>query len=100
MTAVEFGHEALSERVGMPFTVDLDPDGTATLTLTQCSPLLRAGGYSSYTLTFRGAADQPLAQGTFEFSADGIQPSAVFIVPLAATADGILYEAVFNQRED
>jgi len=100
VTTDEPGYDSFSGRVGMPFTVELDPDGAATLTLTQCGPLLRAGGYSSYTLTFLGAAGQPLAQGTFVFSADGIDSTPIFIVPIGATTDGIQYEAVFNQRED
>ena len=93
-------YDVFSSRVGTEFTVEVDPEGAAVLTLVQCSPAQRSGGYVSYTLTFRGAVTQPLAQGSFFFTADYFEPTEIFIVPSGATADGIEYEAIFTQRED
>ena len=93
-------YDAFNSRVGTNFTAEVAPEGAAQLTLVECTPAQRSGGYVSFTLTFRGAANQPLAQGAFRLSADGFQPTEVFIVPTGATDDGIDYEAVFNQRED
>lgn len=93
-------YDAFNSRVGTSFTVEVAPEGSALLTLVECTPAQRSGGYVSFTLTFRGAASQPLAQGAFRLTADRFQPTEVFIVPTGATGDGLDYEAVFNQRED
>lgn len=84
---------------GHVFAVAVEPDGVAELTLSRCSPPRREHGHVSYTLSFQGSSEQPLAQGTFEFTSEGTAPTAMFIVPTAADGDRIEYEAVFNQEE-
>src|SRR5690606_16537259 len=93
-------YEALKAQVGSTFHVEVAPAGTALLTLTRCTERQRSGDYLSYTVTFTGSADQPLAQGTFRFVGDGMDAIDIFIVPITATTGTIEYEAVFNELGD
>lgn len=51
----------------------------------------------SFSLLFRGAAAQPLRQGTYRFKHAGIGAFAIFIVPRAPDQEASSYEAIFNR---
>lgn len=51
----------------------------------------------SFAITFSGPAEQPLAQGTYEFVHARMGSFPVFIVPKAAGQGVRSYEAVFNR---
>lgn len=67
--------------------------------LLECSSHVVAGGYSSFSLRFRGPAHGPMAQSIFVFSAPGFATAALFAVPVSADTDGIDYDVTFNQVE-
>ena len=100
MTNEASTYDEFADRVGETFDVASPSGPVGSLTLSECGPRTSGGGYSSYTLTFRGEKDAPLAQGTLAFSAPGLGPVYIFIVPTGTIDDGIQYEAVFNQKED
>ena len=54
-------------------------------------------GGECYTLVFRGPHNRPLAQGTYRFVHERMGTFPLFIVPGAAGAHGIHYEALFNR---
>jgi hypothetical protein len=69
-----------------------------TLTLTQVTEVKGGipGGRKPFSLIFRGPAQPLLPQAMYDFEhpLHGVTP--IFIVPLAADADGVTYEAVFS----
>lgn len=92
-------HEGYAALVGTTFTADIEPAGTVALELVGCSALVTANGWQSYSLSFRGHAATPLGQGTYIFTVDGLEPLAIFIVPVRADAHGVEYEAHFTMQE-
>jgi hypothetical protein len=53
-------------------------------------------GHATFSVVFRGPLDAFLGQGMVSMSHDAIGEFELFIVPIAQTSDGYLYEAVFN----
>ena len=89
---------AFRSLVTQRFSVRTEDGFAAQLVLSDCSEPIRAGGFESFTLTFSGGPDGPPAQGTFLLSAETFAESAVFLVPVGHSRDGLEYQAVFNQR--
>jgi len=54
------------------------------------------GGRKPFSLTFRGPLQPQLPQATYDFEHPVHGVIAIFIVPIAADADGVTYEAVFS----
>src|SRR5690348_14786239 len=102
----DFTHDTFAGHVGETFRVRLGSDAVAALVLIEATDLTagpdaagRAGAVprgESFSLLFRGPSDRPLPQATYSFEHATIGPFELFIVPVAADADGIQYEAVFN----
>lgn len=79
--------------VPVPISAGFEP---VTLTLRICAPLNdsgREGG--SFRLEFTGPAQPYLPQAIYAFEAAGETPVEIFIVPVAAQAGALVYEAVF-----
>lgn len=57
-----------------------------------------AASEQSFGLLFRGPADQPLRQGTYEFAHGRIGRFPLFIVPMAAEPGARYYQAIFNRQ--
>lgn len=53
------------------------------------------GGRRPFTLTFRGPADPPLPQATYQLDHESLGSHGIFLVPIARGEDGSSYEAVF-----
>lgn len=77
--------------------------GTVTSTGTQVelelidvSAQRAAPGREAFSLTFRGPIDNFLGQGTVALSHPVLGGFDLFLVPVARTTDGFLYEAIFN----
>lgn len=82
-------------REGEAFELVLGEE-TVPLTLTKVQPLPpsgRPGG--AFVLEWRGPADRVLPQAIYSLR-QGDEMLEMFIVPLAQTAEGTRYEAVFN----
>ena len=91
------------------FQLDLGDGRQTPLVLTECRPLGPDGSTESFSLTFLGGPDAPAEQATYLLSADGLDPSPVFLVPLREIASdtgrrleyqAIFHQAVFNQPVD
>jgi hypothetical protein len=54
------------------------------------------GGRKPFALTFRGPAQPLLPQAMYDVEHPVHGVIAIFIVPIAADADGVTYEAVFG----
>jgi len=75
-----------------------DAAGSFTLTLITCSDEIRSGGYSSFSLGFRG--DETVReQATFELRHPTLGTLQIFLVPTRADAAGTEYTASFNSLE-
>jgi hypothetical protein len=93
--------------VGDTFRVSLSPPDTLPVTLVALNDLTMralpaADGSApprgeSFSLLFRGPRAPQLAQGLYEFFHDTIGTFAIFIVPIAADAESVRYEAIFNR---
>jgi hypothetical protein len=89
--------------VGQIFTIDGADAGTIELELTEASTLTAeapatdaAGRRSPFHLLFRGPGDPVLAQQICRLENDHVGPLEIFIVPVARTADGADYQAIFT----
>ena len=94
MTGLSYDHFA--EKSGTTYRIVSGDSEAVPLTLRAVEPLNdsgRVGG--SFRLEFVGPALQYLPQATYPFAEDGGDAVDIFIVPIAAEADGLVYEAVF-----
>ena len=96
-----------SGRVGDVFKIERDASQPLEVSLVevrdlsnpnnQASPILMPDARTDpFSLLFRGPSDHALTQGIYRFNHRRIGQMDLFIVPVAGTADGIFYEAVFN----
>lgn len=56
----------------------------------------RPGHRDPFALLFRGPADGVLPQQIHHLTGDGFGEAEIFLVPVGADGDGVLYEAVFT----
>jgi hypothetical protein len=100
----------VAKHLGDTFHVQLDSSGVMALQLSDVRNLgfganqnpnvaTSAGMENSFSILFRGPADRPLGQGTYQFRHDRIGGFPLFIVPMAPDANARYYEAVFNQLQ-
>ena len=84
------------EDVHRIFRVAVGPE-RLRLELTEAASLPASAGAprAPFSLTFRGPAQPLLPQGTYEFDHPRLGPLAIFIVPIGAESDGVLYQAIF-----
>ena len=79
---------------GQPFAVEA-PGGGVELVLAEARELpgsVREEG--GFRLEFEGPLQPELGQGVYRFLVGG-QPSDIFLVPIARTAEAMRYEAIF-----
>lgn len=55
------------------------------------------GGLEQFSLYFHGPADQQLPQGTYALAHDALGALAMFLVPIGANAERVVYEACFTR---
>ncbi len=84
-------------KVGEPFALDLDGQGTLDFTLVEAQAL---GGESPgerrpFSLVFRGPVAPLLGQRTYGIAHEGLGRLLLFLVPIAQDGDGTRYQAVF-----
>ena len=70
-------------------------DGTK-LALHAVSDAVVQGSFTSWTLVFRGPADQPLEQGVHALTNDSLGEQSIFLVPIGPADGSLEYEAVFS----
>ncbi|WP_374581745.1 hypothetical protein [Pseudoduganella sp.] len=81
-------------RLGAVFSVaGAPPELGLALVLAEVEP---SGNPQAFALTFQGPPAPELEQQTVELLRDGDAPLAIFLVPVARTAAGVQYHAVFN----
>ncbi len=92
MTA-EIAAADFAPHVGRDFPTDEGP-----LRLVEVTPARDAiaRGHRAFSLVFRGAPEQPLAQGIRSIDHPTLGTLSIFVVPIGPDAHGLRYEAVFN----
>ena len=55
------------------------------------------GGLEQFSLYFHGPVDQQLPQGTYSLAHDALGAMAIFLVPIGANAERVVYEACFSR---
>lgn len=91
-----------ARHVGTAFAVVPEAGGRTLLRLADVRDLPGSAATSaqrehSFSLLFRGAAAQPLNQGTYRFEQNRIGRFSIFITPQAPSQSARLYEAIFNR---
>jgi len=89
-------YDQFAEKPGTTFRIVSGDSEPVSLILRAVEPLNdsgRVGG--SFRLEFVGPTARYLPQATYPFAEDGGDAVDIFIVPIAAEADGLVYEAVF-----
>ena len=83
--------------VGTTFHLAVDA-ASIVVTLTDLRELPGGGGprRAPFALTFSGPSTPLLPQRTYELTHDVLEPMEIFLVPVAADAQCVQYEAVFN----
>jgi hypothetical protein len=99
-----FTIETFAPRVGETFRLNLDGQSTVDLVLQSVTevpvsgwrPPDRAAPRPPFSLAFLGPATVVLPQRIYRLDHDDLGAIEIFIVPVARTAEGVTYEAVFN----
>jgi uncharacterized protein DUF6916 len=89
-----FTLDSFAPLVGEAFVVDA---GTERLRLVLRGAAGRRGSITSFALSFAGPPAPALPQATYRFTHESLGSFDLFICPVARTADGLTYEAVFNR---
>lgn len=55
------------------------------------------GRLEQFSLYFHGPADRQLPQGTYALAHDALGALALFLVPIGANSERVVYEACFNR---
>ena len=97
MTAVTLSKSMFAGNLHTRFHVHTGPEATVELELIELSEGPANPGHEIFSLTFRGPIEAFLGQGMVSMAHDAIGDFELFIVPIAQTSDGFLYEAVFNR---
>lgn len=97
-----FTCDSFAALIGETFTARLAEGDEVPLVLVEANDRGVPGGTApdgrtrtQFSLLFRGPADVPLGQGTYELGAASLGPEPMFIVPIRADARSRYYEAVF-----
>lgn len=67
------------------------------LVLTAVDPLPAARHPESFRLLFAGPLTPQLGQGVWSLEHAQLGAEAIFLVPVGRSADGVVYEAIFNR---
>jgi hypothetical protein len=78
------------------FLVQLDPSESAEVELIQVTGQ-ESNTMETFSLVFRGPADQPFRQGTYTLQHEKLGTFQLFLVPIGRDESGYSYEAVFNR---
>lgn len=87
--------------VGETFVVDVQGGGSLEVTLveaapSQWQPAAGSGLPHAFGLVFRSAPEVVLGQGLYPMRHPALGDLEIFMTPIARTADGIDYQAVFS----
>lgn len=87
--------------VDKPFDVALEENGAPAIQLTLVSVAehgqpVGPAGRAPFSLTFEGASEVPLEQGTYWFTRTDFGTHGVFIVPIGEKGNTRTYEAIFS----
>lgn len=85
------------EVLNTKFRIHIDGSNTVETVLTEVSPGRQTSRQEQFSLLFRGPAAVAFEQATYKVEHDKLGSFDLFLVPVAATADSRLYEAVFNR---
>ena len=90
--------DAVTFRAHLDTTFVADDGGRAIpLRLAEVAGERVTGGLEQFSLYFHGPADRQLPQGTYELAHDTLGALALFIVPIGANRERVVYEACFTR---
>lgn len=87
---------AYADLVGEGFKL---ADGTE-LVLTGVSEPVEQGPFTTWSLTFFGPGNRPLAQGGHRLAHPAVGEEEIFLVPIGPSGDSLEYEAVFSRATE
>lgn len=93
----QLSRDSFAAHLNSDFRVQVGQGGAVELELIELREGRAISGHDVFSLTFRGPLDAFLGQGMVSMSHDALGEFELFIVPIAQTPDGFLYEAVFNR---
>ena len=88
--------DAFSAAVTTSFGVSAGEETPVEFMLVECNTLLDSDTQETYSLLFRGPADQPPVQGTYALENDKLGKLELFLVPIKRDEQGLYFEAVMN----
>ena len=91
--------DTFAGQVGSAFRVVGGPFDSVELRLVELTDGKATPGYELFSLFFQGPTQPRLEQATYTLSHPALGTNPVFLVPVAAPPEGILYEALFNRRQ-
>ena len=74
-----------------------DGERTVLLRLAEVVGERVTGGLEQFSLYFHGPADRQLPQGTYALAHDALGALALFLVPIGANPERVVYEACFSR---
>jgi hypothetical protein len=90
-------HSAFVQQLNTPFMLEHESLGIIPLELVSVSDLRETRRQRMFSILFRGPLEAPFQQGIFPLKHGTLGNASLFLVPVAREADGMRYEAVFNQ---
>lgn len=90
-------HEAFTRYLQTNFDVQIGPDKTVGLQLTEISDFRQSERQEQFAIVFRGPNDAFLGQGTRLVQHEKLGQFEIFFVPISQDDEGYRYEAVFNR---
>lgn len=88
--------EQFLEHVGTTFGTKLPDGGDVGLVLVRLEEHVSTPVHQNFSLIFRSLGDMPREQGIFSLENESLGKIDLFLVPIAANADGLELEAVIN----
>ena len=95
--AEKLTRDAFAETLNTSFQLRHQEQGSIELELIDVSELKTTPRQQMYSIIFRGPLDKPFAQGLYPMEHSSFGQFELFLVPVAKEADGMRYQAVFNQ---
>ncbi len=90
--------EHFKDRIGERFSATSQDGAGLELTLSEAKERAASPNASQgFSLLFRSAEQEPLDQQIFDVDHPELGHHTIFMVPIAAGADGVSYEAVFTR---
>lgn len=93
-------YEDFAPHVNSAFQVLLGEPGSIEILLASVEDKSPSPKQEQFVLTFRAPLTAPNQQGLFHLQHAALGAGVLFLVPISRSADGLIYEAVFNRPRE